>query len=710
MRAFTLPAVLALVVVTASVGAEKPPSDQDLLAKYDAAIKDADRAHWAFQPIRKPAPPAVRNRHWARNPIDAFVLARLEAKGWSPAPAPRPAALLRRIYFDVIGLPPTLAEQEAFLKDPTPERLDRVIDDLLTRPAHGERWARHWLDLVRYADSNGYERDAAKPHVWRYRDYVIRSLNTDKPFDRFIIEQIAGDELPDFNAETLIATGFHRLGPWDDEPADPAEDRYDQLDDLVSTTSQVFLGLTLGCARCHNHKFDPLTMHDYYRMVAIFAPLRRPQAGRTELDAPVGTAEQVDTYATFTRQIVAHSRKLAVLRKLTRDHVAQSGLGAWVSAAVQPRMHVLERRIEEVKTTRPSLPRGYFLQETSTEARAEHLLLRGKPSNPGPVVSPGLPTVLAARQPAFLTSSKRTSRRRLTLARWIARPDNPLTARVIVNRIWQFHFGEGLVRTPSDFGTLGEPPTHPELLDWLAARLIQDNWSLKQLHRLILTSNTYRMSKRWHPDYGKQDPENSLLWRAHYRRLEVETIRDAMLAVSGQLSLQMYGPSMYPQVPKEALEGHSDPDKIWKPFDEKEASRRTIYAFVKRSLVVPMLEVLDLCDSTRSSARRVVTTVAPQALTLMNGGFVNLEARHLADRLVREAGTDPSKQIDLAYRLALCRPPTVTEQAALLAFLKDEANHLARDASRRNPTSADRVALQRMCRVLFNLNEFVYAD
>jgi hypothetical protein len=302
-----------------------------------------------------------------------------------------------------------------------------------------------------------------------------------------------------------------------------------------------------------------------------------------------------------------------------------------------------------------------------------------------------VPAVLVSAQPAFLPPDEHTTRRRLTLARWIASRDNPLTARVIVNRIWQFHFGEGLVRTPSDFGVMGEKPTHPELLDWLAWRFAEDGWSLQKLHRLILTSNTYRMSKRSIAEYQEKDPENRLWWRFPYRRLEVEAIRDSMLAVSGRLNPKMYGPSMFPQVPKEALEGSSDPDTIWKASEEKEASRRTIYAHVKRSMIVPMLEVLDLCDTARTTAKRNVTSVAPQALTLLNGEFTNRQARHFADRLRQEAGTEPEKQIDLAFRLALCRPPTDAERARLVQFLKDES-------------------LEQMCRVILNLNEFVYSD
>jgi hypothetical protein len=675
-----------LFLFAASVHAAEPSPDAEELARYDARIKPSHRKHWSFQPVPQPAVPAVKDTAWVRNPIDAFILARLEDKGWKPSPPAEPRALLRRIYLDLIGLPPTPAEQEAFLNNPTPEALDTVVEDLLSRPAHGERWGRHWLDLVRYAETNGFERDAAKPNVWRYRDYVLRAFNVDKPFDRFILEQLAGDELPDADAETLIATGYYRLGPWDDEPADPKEDRFDQLDDMVSTTAQVFLGLTLGCARCHNHKFEPLTAHDYYRLVAVFNPLQRPQNGRTELDLPAGTRAQVQAMTERDERL-----QLLRLSSLGRGLAAADPLAALGAVATA-------KVARELRAALPDLPRGYFMHEPAPQPPATHILLRGSAARPGPQVAPGVPAVLVSAQPAFLTPDEHTSRRRLTLARWIARADNPLTARVIVNRVWQFHFGEGLVRTASDFGVMGAPPTHPELLDWLARRFVEDGWSLKKLHRLILSSNTYSMSKRSRPECAAEDPENLLLWRMPYRRLEVEAIRDSMLAVSGQLNPKMYGPSMYPHVPKEALEGSSDPDKIWKASDEHEAARRTVYAHVKRSMIVPLLEVLDVCDTTRTSAKRNVTSVAPQALTLLNGDFTNRQARHFAERLVREVGMDTDKQIEWAYLLALGRPTTRTEREAMRSFLRREAENDANGA------------LAQMGRVIFNLNEFVYPD
>ena len=674
MRVLSL---LTLLSFAAGASAQFPSPEQ-----YDAKIKPKDREHRAFQPVRATSVPPVKDPSWVRTPIDAFILAKLEEKGWKPAPPAEPRAILRRLHLNLTGMPPTLAEQDQFPRDSSPQALDRVIDDLLSRPAYGERFARRWLDLARYADSNAYERDALKPSVWRYRDYVIDSFNRDKPFDRFVLEQIAGDELPDATAETVIATGFHRLGPWDDEPADPKTDRFDQLDDIVSTNSQVFLGLTLACARCHDHKFEPLTMLDYYRMVAIFDPLKRPQEGRTDLDAPAAVRERR----------VALSKRDQAIKDLQRLNNSVRLLGGGAA-------DVVSKRIDELKQKTPDGTRGYFLVEDSPTPPLTHVLLRGSAERPGAKVSPGVPAVVSAKQPEFLKPDQHTSRRRLSLATWVTDPKNPLTARVIVNRVWQWHFGEGLVRTESDFGRHGERPTHPELLDWLADWFVKEGWSIKKLNRLILASSTYRQSSTEQSILSTQysaDPENRLLWKFPYRRLEVEAIRDSVLAVSDRLNSEMGGPGVFLPIPKEALEGHSDPKTVWTPSDERAASRRTIYAVVKRSLTNPLLETLDLCDTARSTAKRTSTTVAPQALTLFNGELVNQQARYLAERLEREAGPDEAKQIDLAYRLALGRPPRDREVELMRAFL--------------TKSGGGRAGREEMARVIFNLNEFVYPD
>lgn len=704
----------------------------------ELVITDADREHWSFRPVVRPSVPKVKNSSWVRTPIDAFILAKLEQADRQPNPPAEKRDLLRRAFLDLIGLPPTIAEQDQFLADESPAAFERLIDDLLSRPSHGERWGRHWLDVVRYAETNGYERDGAKPSVWRFRDYVIDAFNADKPYDRFIVEQFAGDELPDASTETVIATGFHRLGPFDDEPADFEQDRYDQLDDIIRTTSQAFLGITLGCARCHNHKFDPLSNHDYYRLAAVLNPLKRPLNGRTELDLPAGTLAQRAALMERDRRIDEVRKQIAEVRDSIRAEFLSSGksslpaevVAAFVAAPdkrTQPQKELVarnspqldaellaalpedkrqriaefEKQIAGLREATPDLPRGYFLTESNDPPPKSFLLLRGQASARGPEVQPAVPVVLAKNGAKFTSqpSTHGTSGRRLATARWIASADNPLTARVIVNRVWQYQFGEGLVRTPSDFGIIGESPTHPELLDWLADWFARDaNWSLKKLHRLILSSNTYQMSKADHPLYGEQDPRNVTMWRFPYRRLEVEAIRDSMLAASGQLRRSMGGPGVYLEIPPEVLAGNSDPNVVWPKFDEAASSRRTVYAFVKRALVVPFLEVLDVCDTTRSTELRNRTTIAPQALTLFNGDFANRQARHFAERLMREAGDDSARQIELAYQLTLCRSPSASETATMQRFLADAAGENRR------------LALEQLCRVILNLNEFVYPN
>ena len=705
----------------------------------ELVITDSDREHWSFRPVVRPSVPKVKNSGWVRTPIDAFALAKLEQARRQPNPPAMKRDLLRRTFLDLIGLPPTIAEQDQFLADESPVAFERLIDDLLSQPSYGERWGRHWLDVVRYAETNGYERDGNKPSVWRYRDYVIDAFNADKPYDRFIVEQFAGDELPDASTETVIATGFHRLGPFDDEPADFEQDRYDQLDDIIRTTSQAFLGITLGCARCHNHKFDPLSNHDYYRLGAVLNPLKRPLVGRTELDLPAGTLAQRAALLERDRRIDEVRKQIAEVRDSIRTEFLSSGKSAlpadvvvaFVAAAdkrTQPqkdlvarhvpqleaellaalpdekrqRIAELDRQIMALREATPDLPRGYFMTESTEPPPKSFLLFRGQASARGPEVQPAVPVVLAKNGAKFSSplSTHGTSGQRLAFARWMANAENPLTARVIVNRVWQYHFGEGLVRTPSDFGVIGEAPTHPELLDWLANWFARDaNWSLKKLHRLILSSSTYQMSKADHPIYGEQDPRNVTLWRFPYRRLEVEAIRDSMLAVSGQLRRSMGGPGVYLEIPPEVLAGNSDPNVVWPKFDEAASSRRTVYAFVKRALVVPFLEVLDVCDTTRSTELRNRTTIAPQALTLFNGDFANRQSRHLAERLNREAGDNSVRQIELAYRLTLCRPPTPPETATMQRFLMNAAG------------AEDRhLALEQLCRVILNLNEFVYSN
>lgn len=748
--------------------AQTPPFDSSLsadaptLASFDRPFTAGEKEHWSFQPISKPEIPPTRNNDWVRTPIDAFLLAKMEESAIAPAPPADPATLLRRVYFDLIGLPPSPAELAAFLADPSPTAYAQVVDELLARPQYGERWARHWLDVVRYADSNGYERDNPKPHAWRYRDYVIKSLNADKPYDRFLVEQLAGDELEDADAETQIATTFLRLGPWDDEPADNVMDRYDQLDDVMGTTCRTFLAMTMQCARCHSHKFEPLTQVDYARMLAVFEPLKRPQEGRTDLDRLVGTATEL---ASFREKMKEADSKIDERRKLiheTRERIRIALLaekkttispeaieafqcspekrndrqkklvdefGKTLDEEVttassqedQAKMQGWEKEIKETDSSRPpEPPRAYVWYEENNQPPVTKVFVRGDPANAAMEVPPGLPMILASYHPQEPARPLPASTgRRLWLARWLTRPDHPLTARVMVNRIWQHHFGEGIVDTESDFGIMGSEPSHPELLDWLASNFMAEGWRLKPIHRLIVLSNAYQMSSTWNEAAAKEDVYEKLIWRWKPRRLEAEALRDSILSVSGTLNTSMFGPSVFPEISKSVLQTQSQPGNGWKPSDPRAAARRTIYIFVKRSLLVPELEVLDFPDTNGSCEQRNVSTIAPQALTLMNGKFMRDQATAFARRLAKEAGTDPSKQIELAFRLALSRDPKANEQQAVLAFLDDHAKQITADRqntaaekpaeneSLKDPRSA---ALEAFCLVLLNTNEFAYVD
>jgi hypothetical protein len=628
--------------------------------RAERSIADKGKNHWAFQPVRTPKIPAVRDSTWVRSPIDAFIMARLEAAGLRPSPPADRRTLLRRVYLDLVGLPPSPAEQRAFLADRSPEAFAKVVDRLLARPEYGERWGRHWLDVVRYAESNGYERDGAKPSAWRYRDYVVDAFNGDKPYDRFIEEQVAGDELPDWNAQSQIATTFLRLGTWDDEPADPAIDRYDQLDDVLGVTATAFLGQTIRCARCHNHKFEPFSQAEYYRLLAVFQPLKRPQVGRKELDWPIGN---------------------------------DADRALW-------------------KARGETSPNADIWHEDGPKAPVTHILKRGNPNLTGEEVMPGVPAVLARAplpDPRPLTHS---TGRRLWLARWLTAKDNPLTARVMVNRVWMLHFGKGLVATPNDFGLMGEAPSHPELLDFLAARFVAEGWRLKPLHRLLVLSNAYQTAAATSGNEEQDARRLALFGGWHPRRLEAEAVRDSVLKVSGQLHPQMHGPSVYPPLPRAVLEGQSRPGDGWGKSDAIQSARRSVYIFAKRSLAPPELELLDTPDNTSSCEQRMTSTTAPQALTLLNGAFMQEQAAHFAARLRREAGEDASAQVRLAFELTLCRAPSAEEAKMARAFLTRQQQQIEADARTAGKPSADagQRALAGLCLVLMNTNEFVYLN
>jgi cytochrome c553 len=578
-----------------------------------------DRAPlWSLQPLSKPQPPAARLPEWRANAVDAFILQRLDRARLAPAPPAGRRELLRRVTFDLTGLPPTPEEVDRFLRDDRPDAYERVVDALLASPRYGERWARYWLDLVRYADTNGYERDGEKPNAWKYRDYVIRSLNDDKPYDRFVTEQLAGDELPGRSEETVTATGFLRLGTWDDEPNDPLQYQYERLDDLVHAAGTAFLGLTVRCARCHDHKFDPIPQKDYYAFAAAFW-----------------------------------------------GGYLQPGDGKLMGGPPPERL-------------------GYPVlgfTDRGAEAPALRLLKSGDPRQEGPVVGPGYLSLLPRidRPVQAPPAGATTTRRRLQLAAWITDRRNPLTARVMVNRLWQHHFGSGLVRTPNNFGRKGELPTHPELLDWLASELQEGGWRLKRLHRLLLLSQTYRMASV-HPrqaEYAQQDAGNLLHWRAERRRLDADALRDAVLVTSGRLNPAAGGPGFVPTVNPEALEGLSRKGAEWRPSAPADQRRRTVYLYLKRALIPPLLTVFDFADTTQPLEQRDVTIVAPQALALLNNRFIHDEAGAFALRVAAETGPDPAARAERAWRLALGRSPSPAERAAAVAHLRQTARPTA---------------------------------
>ena len=581
-------------------------------------ISAEDRARWAYRPVVRPAVPTTgAGVGQGRGAIDALLIARMAATGISPNPPATPREQVRRVWFDTVGLPPPLEVVEVFERDPSDAAWEAMVEKLLAMPAYGERQARHWLDVVRYAQTNGYERDDEKPYAWRYRDWVIGAINSDIPFDRFIREQIAGDLLEPRTDSAVIASGFWHLGTWDDEPDDLRLARYDELDDALSTIGQAFLGTTLGCARCHDHKFDPLSQADYYSLIGMIRGVRR-----------------------YERAMLPPKPDAAMFLPIAAGE-------EWALSA----------------------------REAEAATEPCHILIRGNPATPGAVVSPGLPELFrsGAAAPSGLEG-------RRALAEWIASPANPLTARVAANRLWQHSFGRGLVATPNDFGAAGLAASHPDLLDWLAAELVDSGWSLKALHRTILRSRAYRMSSRAdRPECLAADEPNALLWRQNRRRLEAEVIRDAFLAAADSINPAVGGRGFFMQVGPDSLSGQSRPGLGWEISHPREQDRRSIYGFVKRTLLVPELEALDYTNTTSPVGERAVTTVAPQALLMVNGDFARGRALALAERVATEIGPIAPEGNDEAFvrRLferALSRRPSSEEAAVALGYLGRQAS------------------------------------
>lgn len=589
----------------------------------------AEAQGWPFRSVVRPPVPDIEVKDWVRGPIDAFLLAKLEDEGLPPAPEADRRTLIRRLSYDLTGLPPSPEEVDAFVADQSSDAYERLVDRLLASPHYGEAWGRHWLDLVGYGETNGYERDSAKPFVWRYRDYVIDAFNQDKPYDKFILEQLAGDEIAPDSVEAQIATGYYRLGLWDDEPADRPQARYDMLDGIVATTGQVFLGMTIGCARCHDHKRDPIPQTDYYRLLAFFI-----------------------------------------------DIGDQNGL-------------------EVHQVGGENGPKVLSVRE---KGRAEpHVLLRGNPYLVGPKVEPGIPSAIDFDGATFTSEPGK----RRALAEWLTDPRNPMTARVFANRLWQYHFGRGIAPTPNDFGALGEPATHPELLDWLAAELMEGGWRIKRMHRMILLSSAYRMSSKASAQGLARDPANLWLWRFPMRRLTAEEVRDSILAASGALNLKAGGPGVRPPIPAEVLAGQSVPGKGWDVSPPDEAARRSVYVHVKRSLLLPVLATHDAADTDASCPVRYTTTVPTQALGFLNGSFSNEQAALFAKRLEAECSGDLAAKIRRAILLTTHREPSTDETARDLEFLQ---------ALQTEHGLSESEALAQYCLLALNANAFLYLD
>ena len=620
------------------------------------AAENEDRAGeswWAFRPISQPVIPSTPGPRPA-NPVDAFLAARLAERGLAFSPQASPRERLRRLHFDLLGLPPSPEEIAAFERDPSPAAWIRRVDDLLARPQYGERWARHWLDVVRYAQSNGYERDSEKLHAWRYRDYVIRAFNRDLPYDRFIREQVAGDELAlvepgdDARNDAIIATGFLRLGVHDDEPDDKLQAEYDELDDMVSTCGAAFLGLTVGCARCHDHKFDPIPQKDYYSLLAIFRPLRitgtADQPLNSPLLVPLASPGKISEWT-------------AALE--TRRHELESRIA---SADSEELKKSLRKELEQLSKTEPPFEWALAAREHTQDIPIVHVLARGNPRSPGAEVTPGFLRAAGGGTASLrppVPGTRPSSGRRSAFADWIASPENPLTARVLVNRVWHHHFGRGIVRSTSDFGRLGALPSHPELLDWLAGEFIRSGWSLKSLHRLILTSVAWNQSSvATNPKAAAADPSNELLWRQNLQRLDAEALRDSLLAISGELNLESGGRGFFPVLSGEVLAGGSRPGTDWQVSPADQLARRSVYTYIRRTSMVPLLEAFDYNNATSPLSERPTTTVAPQALMLLNDAFVQDQATALARRIADEFPDGAEKpQLRRLWALATGRTP-----------------------------------------------------
>lgn len=655
---------------------------------------DEDRQWWAFQPLMKPEVPAVDHPEWSKHPIDAFIFRKLQMEGLTPAPPADKRTLVRRVYYDLIGLPPSAEEIEAFLADRSITAYEALVDRLLASPQYGERWARHWLDLVRYAESDGYKADSYRPDVWRYRDYVIDSFNRDKPYPQFVMEQLAGDEIAPNHPESMVAAHFLRLGIYEYNQRDARTQWSAILNELTDVTGDVFLGMGVSCARCHDHKFDPILQKDYYRLQAFFSPIalrndiplataeewteyqnklsawkEQTKAIRDEIDAiekpryNKGAKAILETFPEDVKEMIAKppflrtpfERQLVALAEFQAIEKGNDAVSK-ISGEDRERLQELYRQLDRYESLKPA-PLATVQTVTDISPIAPVTVIPGDEQQTA--IEPGFLTILDPEPAEIerLPSAPNSTGRRTALARWITRPDNPLTVRVIVNRIWQYHMGRGIVSTASEFGRLGQPPSHPDVLDWLAVTFVENGWSFKTLHRLIVTSQTYRQTSRVlrPPDIAtRNDPTNQWLWRMNARRLQAEEIRDTLLAVSNELDAARGGPSVDPSEP-----------------------RRTIYTKVLRNSKDPLLELFDAPDGLTSTALRNATTTPIQSLLMLNGAWVYQRAKTVVDRLPMTDLDDP-ELIRRMYQKVLGRYPTPAELTDALVFVRQHEQEIER--------------------------------
>jgi hypothetical protein len=655
-------------------------------AEKEVLFTPEQRAFWAFQPPRAPALPAVRVAGWVKTPIDAFILAGLEAKGLRPSPPADKRTLIRRATFDLTGLPPTSEEIKAFLADDSPAAFSRVVERLLASPAYGERWGRHWLDVARYADSNGMDENLVQANAYRYRDYVVASFNQDKPYDRFVREQLAGDLLPGAGTEQIVATGFLSLGPKMLAEDDPVKMQMDIVDEQIDTVGRTFLGLTLGCARCHDHKFDPIPTADYYGLAGIFKSTKTMDNFRVVAhwhERTLVTPEEAAREREHQKKIDAKKKEIDALAKESNDK--------------REKQKRLREELAALEKAKPELPMAMAVEEGTIGNVRIHL--RGSHLTLGREVPRRFPQILAGGRRAPIDGKQSG---RLQLAEWLTRPDHPLVARVLVNRVWRWHFGQGLVRSPDNFGQLGERPVNQPLLDWLAVRFVACGWSIKSLHRLIMLSAAYQVSTTSEAEASRVDPENRL--RAHWdrRRLEAEEVRDALLTVSGQLDRTLGG-SLMQGKNRAYVPGY--PNGRYDGYDSR---RRSVYLPVIRSDTYTVFQAFDFADPSMPSGERTTTTVATQALFMMNSKLVREQTRHLARGLLDHKDCDDASRVRLAYERAYGRVPTAAETTRALEFVVRVENLLAQD----NLDAGERRlrAWQSLCRVIVAANEFIYVE